>query len=171
MRATFPAVGYYLIKTTALSGLLCAVAQVCAIVFHFENINPVRVHVHASCSRCGRNFAAEPTSGERTEEVVFRATSPLNSRLRTDPQLWQLITASLNFCSWCVPSEQSCLLNASLTRSPLRIRRSSQAHRLGVPEVDCLPRLWTSQVPRSEKETADSSGGLCGNKMPAHHPE
>ena len=45
---------------------------------HFENIDLMRVHVQASCSCCGRNFAAEPASGERTEEVVFRVRTAFN---------------------------------------------------------------------------------------------
>jgi len=45
---------------------------------HFDNIDLVRFHVHGSCSCCGRDFVAEPISGERNEEVVLRVRAAFN---------------------------------------------------------------------------------------------
>jgi hypothetical protein len=45
---------------------------------HFDNIELARVHVHANCSCCGRDFAAEPMPGERNEEVVLRVRAAFN---------------------------------------------------------------------------------------------
>lgn len=45
---------------------------------HFDNIDVVRVRVHARCSSCGRRFTAEPNSGEMKEEVVMRVREEFN---------------------------------------------------------------------------------------------
>ncbi len=46
---------------------------------HFDNIDMNEPVISSRCSRCGREFAANPKAGERVDDVLLRIRVEFNS--------------------------------------------------------------------------------------------
>ena len=68
---------------------------------HFDNIDVVRVRVHARCSSCGRRFTAEPNSGEMKEEVVMRVRAEFNGHDCSVGHAPSLMVGKVKICQSC----------------------------------------------------------------------